>query len=107
MNTSHTNCLHFFPDYSFAQNDKICQGAFISLCNFLTGLKKKATYIESPTELPTIHELDVNWLEFPLTVNDDHTEYADIDSDNMSSVASTILNFYQCSNTFNKLPGSY
>ena len=42
LNMKHEDCLHLFPDCSFAQNIKFCQLQFISLCSFLSGLKKKA-----------------------------------------------------------------
>ena len=101
----HASCLHLFPDCPFAQNDKFCQSTFISLCSFLTGLKKEATATGSPIDSLAMHELAINRLEC-LLADEDRAEDANIDSDDESSVASTTSDFYQGSNSIHKLQGS-
>ena len=104
MNMPHASCLHLFPDCSFTQNAKFCQSAFISLCSFLTSLKKKATASGSPTDSLAMHELAVNQLECLLVLKD-RAEDADIDSNDESSVTSITSVFNQGSNFIHNLSG--
>ena len=86
MNPQEAPRKHKFTECPIATDNAFCNKAFISICHLVNGWRKKSPV--SATESTTTCDLALHRLEAILGFSEDHTEDADIESDDESAAGS-------------------